>query len=570
MQPNALVSRLAWLALAGPLSGAMFTAPAAAQAAPAAPATVQPAPGAAVAPGGGPGGGPRVGEVLLKRLVLVARPQDVPEPGGAGPEIDLAGVPALNDAAGRAALAPFLGRPIDAKLVGEVRAAVAGRFTGLDRPFVRVTVPPQDVTDGVLKLVVVEGRVGRITVAGARWFPARRYLQAVRLRAGDPIDNARLRADLDWINRNPYRHASVVAAPGLQPGQTDLVIRVRERRPWALNLGFDNSGSRASGLQRVSAGMDWGDAFGRGDDLSYQVSGTPDSSKVRQHSLSYTADLPWRNALSVSVSYATSHSGGPDIDSTGVTKIVSARYAIPLAAHEGASRRLGLGFDYKSTNNDILFGGVSVFPTASEVDQFVADYVAQDADGFASLAVTLAVSPGHLSPHNNDAAFAAQQFGARAEYAYARAALLRSGRLPAGLAWSSRATAQISTATLLPSEQLAFGGGQSVRGFTDQGATRDLGLVWQNDVRSHPLDVGRPLGWPTGALTASAGWFIDAGFGQNHGRAKSSVALVSTGPALDLQITPRAVARISWGVPLIENGVSGGRLPIQFAIQTSF
>jgi hypothetical protein len=79
------------------------------------------------------------------------------------------------------------------------------------------------------------------------------------------------------------------------------------------------------------------------------------------------APSPW--------SYATTSSLPSGITNTdGVTGTASPRYNMILPTVWGIHQTLSLGYDFKTTNNDILFGGVSVFPSTSEVDQFVATY----------------------------------------------------------------------------------------------------------------------------------------------------------------------------------------------------
>ncbi|MBI4622430.1 MAG: hypothetical protein HY736_04295 [Verrucomicrobia bacterium] len=55
------------------------------------------------------------------------------------------------------------------------------------------------------------------------------------------------------------------------------------------------------------AGANWGNAFGRDEQLNYQLSASPDFKKLVAHSGSYLVPLPtWRHTLTVFGSYAES------------------------------------------------------------------------------------------------------------------------------------------------------------------------------------------------------------------------------------------------------------------------
>jgi hemolysin activation/secretion protein len=101
-------------------------------------------------------------------------------------------------------------------------------------------------------------------------------------------------------------------------------------------------------------------------------------------------------------------------------------------------------------------------------------------------------SPGGMTTLNNNAAFQAQQAGTVANYVHTRLTLDRLTDLPAGFSWHSRLAGQLSDAILLPSEQLIFGGFQSIRGFVEQGVTRDEGVTWKNELRLPTLEAGTP------------------------------------------------------------------------------
>jgi hemolysin activation/secretion protein len=517
---------------------------------------------------------------VVKGIVVVPHANDlivagVPEPAG---QIDIARVPALNDPVLIAELRRYLGLPISAPLLGSLRTAISKYYAGIHRPFVSVTAPKQDVTDGVIQVVVVEARLGKINVENNDWFDRGQYLDSFRLQPGGPIDSATLQADLDWLNRNPYRHAEAVAAPGETFGTTDLTLRAQDRLPLSVTSGVDNTGNHATGLYRLNAGFDWGNALWRGDDFNYRFTRSPDGHRLLQHAFAYTAYLPWRDTLSLSYNIADTNSPSPGspITTEGQSEVLSLRYTRPLPALWGLTQTASLGYDFKSTNNNILFGGISVFPSLTEIHQLVASYDAQESDRLGTTSLDLGVtgSPGGIGRLNSDAAFQTQQFGATARYVYGRTIVDRLTALPFGLSWDVRGMLQISGARLLPSEQMAFGGPQSNRAYISYVLTRDNGAQFSTELRAPAITgiLSRFLGLGDQADQLVAFLFFDDGVGWTHAAAGSStfIRMASIGPGISYQFSRYATVSFTYGTPLRRVSQSGDVLRPQFAVQLTF
>lgn len=514
----------------------------------------------------------------LDAMIFVPKASDViapaapPRPQSA---IDTSRVPALGTPGAQKALAPFLGKIIDKPLLDGLRDAVQAYFATLQQPFVTVVIPAQDITGGVLQVVVTQGRLGTVRVAGNKWFDAAQYSDAIHTRPGQLLDDRELAADVDWLNRNQYRQAALKAAAGSAPGTTDLTILTQDRFPVSFNTGIDNTGNASTGLTRLSTGFDWGNALFRGDDLYYQYTTTPDGTTVQQHTAGYTTWLPWRASVSLSGTYATTQAAtSAFISSAGLTGTGSLRYVTPLRSNARVTQQLTAGSDYKSTNNNLLFGGVSVFPTTTKIYEFMASYAPTLADRLGSTSATLSVflSPGGWGNANSDVAFGSQQPGARARYTYANASLTRAINLPAGAEFQIRMQAQISTANLLSSEQLNFGY-PSVRGFPSSFATRDEGVLLsaQLSPRPFPLRIPQALRIANVRDAFAPFAFVDFGTGWNHqdiGGASSYVRALTFGPGFTYQFGRSISGRFDYGFVVQRYGLGepGGQadLGVQF------
>jgi hemolysin activation/secretion protein len=465
---------------------------------------------------------------------------------------------------------PLLEQPFDAAAITAIKNMVAVHYTMLDRPFVRAAVPPQDVTNGIVQVVVVESRLGVLKTEGNRWFSDSAITGPVPLRPGDPIDTARLDAAVRWINQNPYRHVAPVASAGDAPGTTDVTMQVEDRIPLSASIGAGNSGNASTGEFQASTGVEWGNAFGRGDTLNFHLLAGESFSQLRQYSGAYTLNLPWRDQLSISGSYArTQPPATSDVDTIGTVATLGAHYGWRSRGGGKVTQRMSAGFDWKRTNNDLLFGGSSVFASAATIEQFVGDYDAgfRSRAGLTNAGVTAVFSPGGLSEGNSDETFDTQRQGATARYALVRANVSHAVPLPARFVWDTRVIAQISNAKLLSLEQTTLGGFGSVRGFLTSTATRDSGVILNTELRIAPFSVVSRENGSSWRDELVGFVFADYAQGVQHDDVDPArVRLASAGPGLRYRLGRRGSVQLSYGRVIQAHGLSthpSGRVDVQ-------
>jgi hemolysin activation/secretion protein len=208
---------------------------------------------------------------------------------------------------------------------------------------------------------------------------------------------------------------------------------------------------------------------------------------------------------------------GPDLGLVGLAGQASIRYTHVLPRTAKFVEMLQAGYDFKTTNNDLDFGGVAISSSSLEIDQFPVTYSANLTDrwGVTSSSSSLVYSPGALTPNNTARAFQSAGFGnglASNRYLYFREDLNRLTRLPHGLVWATRVVAQASNTGLLYTEQLVAGGPDLLRGYQTNSILGDNGVILSNELRTPPVhrvgghSIGRLqfLGfWDYGSLHAS-------------------------------------------------------------------
>jgi hemolysin activation/secretion protein len=499
----------------------------------------------------------------LKGIVLLPRAELVQSgPFRAQPGLDASQVPLLPpDSA--AVLAPaFLGQPVSYASLERITAAIRLTLQQFGYPFVAAYLPPQDITAGWVQIVVQLSVAAEPRVEGANYFSAAHYRTPLRQPVGQPINTADLKADLDWLNRNSFHQVTVVAEPGKEPGTTALVLRANERFPLRFTAGYNNTGSPVSAEDRVSAGFNWGNAFGLGHQLGYNFSASPDFSTSRAHSANYAFDLPWRHTVRLSGTYSdlTGRVAAP-LSLSGRSWQTSLRYEIPLRAPApNLTHTVSAGFDFKASNNNLEFARIPITDNLTHIAQFNVTYDVSRTDprGRTDLGFAVFASPGGLTSRNRTTPFNLSRNGAKPDYAYATLNLSRTQRLPLGFTWSPRAQFQAASGNLLGSEQMSGGGSSSVRGYEEGEAYGDHGVLLSHELTLPAFTVAKHLGAKSPPDSLQLFAF------QDYARLRSShplfgetpVELHSVGAGLRYQAGSHLSLNFTYGWQLRDSGLS--------------
>ena len=527
--------------------------------APAAPALVLPAPPA-----------PDDAAVLLpilRGLVFLPRIELIQPDGVATPGLTIRDLAPLDDAF-RAEIATLIGQPLTPARLNAITQAVVRAYRRADRPLVDAIIPEQDVSTGIVQVAVIEFTVGEIRTEQNSWFSDELLRSYLRPQPGETVRACAVADDLALLYANPFRRVELLYERGREFGQTDLVLRAPDRLPLRVYGGFDDSGSKSLGTNRLFAGFGYGNLFGLDHQIGYQftastdllfdrrdIPGRPDTPRFASHSLAYTMPLPWRDRLQLAALYAESSPWlAEPFAQQGFTTQISARYVMQLPRSEEFGQELRLGYDFKRTNNNLAFGGGSVFDSATEIHQMVVDYSATflDERGSTSATLTGVISPGFLSSANDRDAFEASRAGASPRYAYTLLQAERSQRLPEDFTLVLRATGQLASGALLGSEQIGLGGATTIRGFESFAASGDQGYILGAELRAPPSGLLHQLGWPDTDRFQPL-LFVESGrvwsrTEQTNGR--SSTPLSSVGAGIRYAIDRYLSLRFDFGVQL--------------------
>ena len=137
---------------------------------------------------------------------------------------------------------------------------------------------------------------------------------------------------------------------------------------------------------------------------------------------------------------------------------------------------------------------------------------------------------------------------AQSTYAYARAYVERLYSVNCHSDLFVRLTGQLATGPLMPTEQLGFGGYQSVRGYDMRTLNGDNGYILNTEYRTKPI-TGCCNGKPTSFVALA---FADIAQQDNWNAGSVNADdefFASTGVGMRYVIDPNCTLRVDYGVP---------------------
>lgn len=276
----------------------------------------------------------------LHGIVLTTRPIGLSvQPTQLRTGLKIEGLSILETRFVAAILQQFLTRPVTLRSLDDMARQVETSLEKQRQTLMRATFPPQEITSGVVTMIVSPARVGRVTVHGSSAFNPAFIKDSLRMTPGDVLRRGQLAADIDWLNENPLRTARAVLSPSAQEDHLDLALLVDARKPWRIFNGLDNSLSDRLGDWRWYLGLQHGNVWNLDHRITAQLTAGLDYEALHGGSLTYELPLPWRHLLEAGLSYSESRSqrtsGGTLVDQSGSYQRYQLAYVIPLTEQRG-------------------------------------------------------------------------------------------------------------------------------------------------------------------------------------------------------------------------------------------
>lgn len=432
-------------------------------------------------------------------------------------QIELLGITALSLSVQQNLAAPWYGQCMRMSDIQALVHSVSQAY--LQRGYItsQAWVPEQDISSGTLQIAVTEGRIESITQQEKTSLTLSMAFPAA---AGNVLNLRDLEQGLEQLNRLTSQPVTIDIQPGSQSGYSRVVVvPAGNTLPLHVNLGADNSGSKATGTGQMSTQLTLDNPLQMAD--LWVLSASRDNAFVqdrRSRSLSGSLSVPYGYWL---FSYQSSWNDFyQDLSFPGSAW----RYQGMAQSHRlGAYRtllrdgqqKLALDMSVTRRHTENRIAGQVLSNSSAVVSSVALGPHYSRSAGNAYFTLNPTVSQG-LS------AMGAQRDDAR--YPDAPRAQFRKVSLNASVFYSftpslyylTTAYGQTSPDNLYASERVTAGGLYSVRGFKEQLLSGNRGAYWRNEVNwqlaSFPV-VGEVslTGALDGGWVSGQGGLVDGG-----------------------------------------------------------
>ena len=410
----------------------------------------------------------------------------------------------------------------------------------------RAVLPPQKVEKGIVKIELIEGRVGNIAVEDNRYTRGSFFTNRTSLKSGDIVRLDELERSLIFINSTSDVDVRAELKPGGAPGTTDCIIKVREPENYQATFFSDNAGSDTVGLYRFGMMLGNRSLLGYRDSLFLNAFFTKKKGTVAG-SAAYSlpvGTLGTRLGLSYEYNQIEVISGPYKVlDITGESSEVGIDLSHPLMV--GPAFRLNgfTGFHFEGSTTD--FDGETLYSTRVRIMNAGFDIQAIDAGGF------------WFTQHRFTQGVHA--FGGDVEFLRYNPSLLRQKILAEDLMFIFRVNAQITRKeNLPPSEQFQIGGASSVRGYSEGFLIGDKGYLVSAELHFPlPFTENRLLDTGLGDRLRGIA-FVDHGgafpYKPGGGSMTHRDYITGAGLGLAMNVSGFLTARVSLGIPITNRG----------------
>jgi hemolysin activation/secretion protein len=426
---------------------------------------------------------------------------------------------------------PFLGNSVTLADLEEVRYRLTRKY--VDKGYINsgaVLKPNQEVEDGVVTYLFMEGRLDGVTVTGnGRLRPG--YIQKRIWPDRDtPFNVPILQERFQLLLQDPLiEKMNGRIRPGISPGEAFLDLDLERARPYALRLIADNHRTPSTGSEGVTAAGTIWNLSGFGDRLDASIGF---SEGVNEVSTRFSLPLNSRGTR-LSLGYNQNDNAVIEepldtVDIESESKNLEINLSHPLLRTLGRTLEVGVTLAARKSETSLENRSFSFSPGAvdgkSKVTalRFIQSYVDRTPVTALTLRSTLSFGLDLFdSTIHHDDPPDGKFISWLGQMQYALRLGDRFGQM------IFRGDVQLANGSLLSLEQFASGGVNSVRGYRENERVRDNGYLLSAEWR-YPLWERR--GGRDGSLQAAL--FTDLGSAWNKGESSHDDPLHSVGVGL--------------------------------------
>lgn len=426
----------------------------------------------------------------------------------------------------------YLGQDLDMAELQDISNRISRFYRENGYVFAQAVLPRQDLSDNTLEVSIIEGHFGSITASGKSSTlnqQAQSFLAS--LRPGDVIMGEKLERTALLMEDLPGINIVPVMRPGDAPGTGDLDVHIEPTKRFKGQVGLDNHGSRSSGENRTTVGIQANRLFTLGDELSLTALYSEEDLWLGRLAYSFPLGTEgWRAQLS----YARTEYDlrDPFTGLTGTADVTRAEVSYPFIRSQKTNIAVSAAYEYTELND--RFEGTSYQQRNGHSLPLALQFDHRDSIGAGGVTFGEArINSGEINHNQNGSV----------DGGYTKANLWLSRIQNLGNAFSLLAHGNVQWAdtSLDSSEMTSLGGPRDVRAYPSGAVNASrawlaqLELRYQASASAAPYifyDQGARLSFENEKHTEIAGGGIGMRYAAGSWSADAAVAFQTTGETL--------------------------------------
>lgn len=178
----------------------------------------------------------------------------------------------------------YTGPAVDLKTLTEGLGELQLLYRHLGYATVSVTLPQQKLTNGIVRVQVTEGKLTSITIKGNEYYSDANIRRALPSVTTNIYLNSRwFQPELNRANQNQDRQIYPVVGPGLEPGTTELTLKVVDRFPLHGHLEINDVSPPGTPLLRTDFAMQYDNLWQLNHQAGFDYNFSPQDMKSQTY-----------------------------------------------------------------------------------------------------------------------------------------------------------------------------------------------------------------------------------------------------------------------------------------------
>jgi hemolysin activation/secretion protein len=454
----------------------------------------------------------------------------------------------------------YVGKEMEIADLEKVASLVTNEYRKRGYTIAKAYIPEQKVSDGVVKVAVLEGRVGHIRIEGNHpFYPddfIMKYFEPVMKK--EAFHQQTMERAVLLLNDFLKLNVKTALQAGKEPGTTDVIVKAENMCPMQWAFDYNNFGSKYVSRDRFGAQLDLGNILKTGSLLSIRGVSGGDPSDLLYGRGQYTLPLN-AQGTKLGVYYARGDfdvvTELADLGITGREESWGFFINHPFIRKTNLSVSGEFGFDSKNVDQFMLDTDASSDRIRSVRAGLSAESIDASGRFFSSVFLTQGLGNNFGGMTDNDPN--ASRANGDNRFTRANLEVMRLQKIADQFYVILKLSGQWSPDPLVVSETFSIGGPDSVRGYPYGEYLGDLGYTATAELRYSPFAEKKDLFQVAAFL--DSGWvrIKNAPDGQ-----KSEESLIGGGFGLRLSLPQNLNIRADLGFPIDPSYSSEGTSPM--------